>query len=215
MLPHLETVSLVVREILHVPGEPVEYVYFPNQGIVSLVSILENGSTIELSLVGQEGIVGIQAFLGNSTLPYQAIVQIAGDGVRMPVAHFQAEYSRRGALQNLLLHYIRFLLIKIAQGTACNGAHTIEERLARWLLEVSDRLHSDDLPLTQDVIAQMLGIRRAGVTVAAGVFQQAGMIRYRRGEITILNRENLESTTCECYQIIKTELDRLLHTEYI
>ncbi|MEX0268064.1 Crp/Fnr family transcriptional regulator [Leptolyngbyaceae cyanobacterium UHCC 1019] len=211
LLPHLEAVSLPLRKIIHLPGGSLEHVYFPYQALISLVTILEDGSTVENSLVGREGMVGIQAFLGNE-MPHQAIVQVEGDGVRLPIAAFKAEFDQNGALHNLVLSYLRFLMVEMAQGNACNCNHTLEERLARWLLNVSDRLDDKNLPLTQEFIAQMLGTRRAGVTVAAGILQQAGMIRYRRGNITILNRENLEATTCECYRVIKTELNRLLKT---
>ena len=214
LLPHLQPVALTLRQIVHIPDEPIEYVYFPCQALISVVTILKGGSTIENSLVGKEGMVGIQAFLGNDTMPYQAIVQIEDGGVRMPVAAFKAESSRKGALHELLLRYMRFLFIETTQGAACHSTHPVQERLARWLLNVSDRLQSNELPLTQEFIAQMLGTRRAGVTVAAGALQQAGMIRYRRGNITILDRENLEASTCECYHIIKTELEHLLDTEY-
>lgn len=214
LLPHLEPVSLPLRQILHIPGEPIEYVYFPHQALISLVTILEDGSTIENCLVGKEGMLGVQSCLGDDTMPYQAIVQIADGGVRMLVAVFRAEFNRKETLHDLVLCYLRVLFIQFAQGTACNSTHTVEERLARWLLTVGDRLKSNELLLTQESIAQMLGTRRAGVTVAAGIFQQAGMIRYRRGHITILNRESLEATTCECYQVIKTALNRLLDTDY-
>lgn len=214
LLPHLETVSLPLRQVVYHPGELVNYVYFPHRALVSLVTLLEDGSTSESNLVGLEGMLGIQACLGNSTLPQQAVVQVEDGGMRMPVAAFIAEFNRGGALQNLLLRYLRFLFIEVAQGSACNNTHTIEERLARWLLTVSDRLNSNEFSLTQDFMAQMLGIRRAGVTVAAGTLQQAGIIRYRRGNITILNREDLEATTCECYRVIKTELKQLLNTDY-
>jgi CRP-like cAMP-binding protein len=209
LLPKLELVSLPLRQIIHLPGESIAYVYFPDRALISLVTVLEDGSTVENSLVGKEGMVGIQAFLGNE-MPHQAIVQVQGDGMRLPIAAFQAEFNRQEALHDLVLCYLRFLLVEMAQSNACNCNHTLEERLARWLLNVSDRLKDKNLPLTQEFIAQMLGTRRAGVTVAAGILQQAGMIRYRRGNISILNRENLEATTCECYRVIKTELDRLL-----
>lgn len=183
LLPNLEPVSLPLRQIIHLPGESIEYVYFPYKVLISLVTILEDGSTVENSLVGREGMVGIQAFLGNE-MPQQSIVQVEGDAVRLPIATFKAEFDRKGALHDLVLGYVRFLLVEMAQGNACNCNHTLEERLARWLLNVSDRLHDNNLPLTQEFIAQMLGTRRAGVTVAAGTLQQAGMIRYRRGNIT-------------------------------
>jgi len=214
LLPHIENVSLVSRQILQNPREAIEYVYFPYEALISLVQVLEDGSTIEVNLVGNEGMVGIQAFLGNTTMPYQAVTQLAGKSGRISVTAFQAECNYDSALFKLLLKYLRFLLLETAQGLACNSAHIVEERLARWLLTASDRLDSHYLPFTQDAIAQMLGIRRASVTVAAGVFQQAGMIYYQRGEITILDRENLEATACECYKVIKTELEQLLSSDY-
>jgi CRP-like cAMP-binding protein len=214
LLPHLQPVPLALGQIVHIPGEPIKHVYFPCQALISVVTILEDGSTIENNLVGREGMVGIQAFLGNDTMPHQAVIQVEDGGVRMLTTAFKTELSRKGALHDLLLRYVRFLLIETTQGAACHSTHPVQERLARWLLNVSDRLQSNELPLTQEFIAQMLGTRRAGVTVAAGVLQQAGMIRYRRGSITILDRESLEATTCECYQVIKTELDYLLNTEY-
>jgi CRP-like cAMP-binding protein len=214
LLPHLEPVSLSLKTVIHRPGELIEYVYFPYRSLISLVTILEDGSTVENSLVGREGMVGIQAILGNTPMPHQAIVQVPGGGVRMPVSVLKAEFDRNEDLHDLLLRYLRFLLIETAQGNACNSNHSVEERLARWLLNVSDRRQSAELPLTQEFIAQMLGIRRAGVTVAAGMFQQAGMIRYRRGNILILERESLQATTCECYHVIKAELERLLGVEY-
>lgn len=214
LLPHLELISLPLRKVVHQPNEAIEYVYFPNQALISLVTILEDGSTVENSLVGREGMIGIQVVLGNRTMPHQAIVQISNGGMRMPIAALMAEFNRKEALHDLLLRYLRFLLIDVSQGNCCNSIHSIEERFARWLLTVSDRLQSNELPLTQEFIAQMLGTRRASVTVAAGMLQQAGMIRYRRGQITILNRENLEATTCECYQVLKAEYDQLLSAEY-
>lgn len=214
LLPHLEPVSLSLKTVIHRPGEPIDYVYFPHRALISLVTILEDGSTVENSLVGREGMVGVQAILGNTPMPHQAIVQVPNGGVRLPVSVLQTEFDRNEDLHDLLLRYLRFLLIETAQGNACNSNHSIEERLARWLLNVSDRRQSAELPLTQEFIAQMLGIRRAGVTVAAGAFQQAGMIRYRRGNILILDRESLKATTCECYHVIKGELERLLGVEY-
>jgi len=214
LVPHIEVVSLESRQVVQNSSELIKYVYFPYEALISLVQVLEDGSTIELSLVGSEGMVGIQAFLGNSTMPYQAVTQVAGKSGRMTVASFQSECKCDSALFKLLLRYLRFLLIETTQGTACNSFHIIEERLARWLLTASDRLKSYYLPFTQDSIAQMLGIRRASVTVAAGTFQQAGIIHYHRGEITILNREDLEATACGCYKVIKTELEQLLSNDY-
>lgn len=212
LLPHLELVSLPLRQVLSNPGEPIEFVCFPHQSIISLVTILEDGSTVEAGLVGKEGMFGVQAFLGGDSTPHQAIVQVAGEAMRMSAAQLKIEFQRGGKLQSLLLRYVQALFTQVSQGAACHRLHTVEERLARWLLMVSDRLEPDQLPLTQEFIAQMLGTRRAGVTVAAGMLQQAGLIRYRRGEITILDRQNLEAASCECYKVVSNEFERLLDT---
>jgi CRP-like cAMP-binding protein len=214
LVPHLELVSLPVNQVLYEVGEPIEYVYFPHQAIVSLISIMEDGSTVEAGMVGNDGMVGLPVILGGNKTSNQAFVQVAGNGMRMKAELLKSEFNRGGALQNLLLRYTQALLTQVSQGVACNRLHTIEERLARWLLTVQDRLESDQFPLTQEFIAQMLGTRRSGVTVAAGTLSKAGTIRYSRGKITILNQEDLEATSCECYRIIKAEFNRLLGTEH-
>jgi CRP-like cAMP-binding protein len=212
LVPHLDFVSLSLEQVLYEPEEPIRHVYFPHQAIVSLVSTMLDGSTVEVGLVGNEGIVGVPVFLGGNTTTNCAFVQVADGAMRMEAHRLLAEFNRGGALQSLLLHYTQALLTQTSQTAACNRLHTVEERLARWLLTVSDRMQSDQFPLTQEFIAQMLGTRRSGVTVAAGTLSQAGMIRYTRGKITILDRENLESTSCECYRVIKDEFVRLLGT---
>ncbi|MBD1945516.1 Crp/Fnr family transcriptional regulator, partial [Coleofasciculus sp. FACHB-712] len=184
------------------------------QGIVSLLSVLEDGSTVEAGMVGNDGMVGLPIILGGNKTSNRALVQVAGNGIRMKAEQLRSEFKRGGALQSLLLRYTQALLTQVSQGVACNRLHTIEERLARWLLTVQDRVESDQFPLTQEFIAQMLGTRRSGVTVAAGTLSKAGTIRYSRGKITILNQGDLEAISCECYGIIKAEFGRLLGTEH-
>ena len=214
LVPHLELVSLPVNKVLYELGEPIEYVYFPHHAIVSLVCVLEDGSTVESGLVGNDGMVGLPVILGGNKTSNRAFVQVAGNGMRMKAEQLYSEFKQGGALQSLLLRYTQALLTQVSQGAACNRLHTLEERLARWLLTVQDRVESDEFPLTQEFIAQMLGTRRSGVTVAAGSLSKAGMIRYSRGKITILNQDDLEAIACECYGIIKTEFSRLLGTEH-
>ncbi len=212
LIPHMERVSLPFQKVLCEPTEPIRHVYFPHQGIVSLVATMLNGSTVEVGLVGNEGMVGIPVFLGGNTTTTRSFVQVAGSGTRMESLRLLAEFNRGGALQKLLLRYMQALHTQVSQTAACNRIHPVEARLARWLLMVSDRMESDQFELTQEFIAQMLGTRRAGVTVAAGTLQQAGMLRYSRGRITILNREAMEATACECYRTTKDEEARLLST---
>lgn len=212
LVPHLELVPLKFQQILYEPGEPIAYVYFPHRAIVSLLSTMEDGTTVEVGLVGIDGMVGTAVILGGNTTTTLANVQVPGYAMRMKAEWLKAEFNRGGALQSLLLLYTQALITQVSQIAACNRLHTLEERLARWLLTIQDRLQSDDLPLTQEFISQMLGTRRSGVTVAAGTLQQAAMIRYTRGKITILNRQALEATTCECYTLIKSEYERLLGT---
>lgn len=213
LLPHLELVSLPLRKVLYEVDEPIEYVYFPNHAIASLVSIMEDGSTVEIGLVGNEGMVGLPVILGGKTTNNQAFVQMADGGMRMKASLLKTEFNRGGPLQTLLLLYTQALYTQVSQSAACNRLHCLEERLARWLLSVQDRVQSNEFPLTQEFISQMLGTRRAGVTVAAGILSQAGIIRYTRGRITILNHEALKAASCECYGLIKSEFERLLGTK--
>lgn len=213
LVPHLELVKLSLHQIIYEPNEPITHVYFPHQAVVSLVTSMEDGSTIEVGLVGSEGMVGIPVILGGNITNNQAFVQIAGAGMRMDANILKTEFNRSGPLQTLLLRYCQALLTQVSQSAACNRFHTIEERLARWMLLVQDCVGSDELALTQEFIAQMLGTRRSGVTVAAGTLQKAGMLRYTRGRITIVNREVLEATACECYRVISDEFARLLANE--
>jgi CRP-like cAMP-binding protein len=210
LIPYLELVKLPLRQVLHEPGEKIEYVYFPTDAMISLVSIMQDGSTVEVALVGKEGMVGIPVILGGNFTITQAVVQIAGSALRMEANVLKIEFDCPGELQCLLLCYVQALFTQVSQSAACNRLHSVEERLARWLLTVQDCLQTSEFPMTQEYIAQMLGSRRSGVTVAAGTLQQAGIISYRRGKIKILNQEDLENTACECYGIIKAEASRLL-----
>ncbi|MBD2508565.1 Crp/Fnr family transcriptional regulator [Nostoc muscorum FACHB-395] len=210
LVPHLKLVKLSNRQVLYEPGEPITEVYFPNKAVVSIITTMEDGSTVEAGLVSNEGMVGIPVILGDNTTTTTASVQIPDSAMQMDADILKSEFNRGTALQSLLLRYVQSMYTQIAQGSACNRLHKLEARLARWLLTVSDRLQSEEFPLTQEFISQMLGVRRAGVTEAANILSQAGIITYHRGQINILNREALEKTSCECYQIIEDEYIRLL-----
>lgn len=210
--PHLELVTLQRGQILYDANQTIEYVYFPSQALISLIALMENGALVEVGVIGSEGIVGLPVCWGGDSTVYQTMVQIPGTAMRLKAVQLKTQFLRGGTLNRLLLRYMQALFTHSAQSAACNRIHTIEERLARWLLTVQDRIKSDDLPLTQEFLSHMLGARRSGVTVAASTLSQAGMIRYSRGKITILNSEALASTACECYQIIKDEYNRLLDT---
>ncbi|MFN6530767.1 Crp/Fnr family transcriptional regulator [Nostoc sp. ChiSLP03a] len=210
LIPHLKLVSLPTRQVLYEPGEPISHVYFPQHAVISIVTIMEDGSTVEVGIVSNEGMVGIPVILGGKTTTTKTFVQVAGAAMQMDADVLRTEFNRGGAIQKLLLRYVRAIYTELTQSCACNRLHSLEERLARWLLTVSDRLESEEFPLTQEFIAQMLGVRRSGVTVAASTLSRAGMIRYQRGQINILNREDLEATSCECYQVIQKEFARLL-----
>ncbi|OUL31195.1 Crp/Fnr family transcriptional regulator [Nostoc sp. 106C] len=210
LVPHLKFVALSSGEFLYEPEEPITQIYFPNNSVVSVIITTENGSTVEVGLVGNEGMVGIPVILGGNTTTTSGIVKIPGSAMQMNADIVKIEFERGGLLQKLLLRYVQALHAQVSQAAVCNRLHTLEARLARWLLTVSDRIQSDELPLTQEYISHMLGVRRSGVTVAAGTLSEQGIISYHRGHITILNREGLEATSCECYRIIKYELARLL-----
>ena len=208
--PQLEFVSLELGRVLYQAGEPIDYVYFPHHSLISLVMVLQDGSTAEVGLVSGKGMAGVPVILGSNLSFNMAIVQIAGDAMRMPADCLKTEFKRGGVLQMMLLSYVQALLTQVSQTAACNRLHRLEARLARWLLLVQDAIESEELQLTQEFIAQMLGVRRSGVTIAAGALQQAGLIHYNRGKITILNRKGLETFSCECYRVIENEYDRLL-----
>lgn len=206
----LEPVNLSVGEVLCHPEQPITHVYFPNCGTVSLVSTFEDGGSVEVGMVGNEGMFGVCVFLGSISSPLEAVVQMPGDGLRMRAGVLKREFQKGGQLQDLLLRYTQAFITQIAQTAACNRAHPTEGRLTRWLLMCQDRSHSDELRLTQEFIADMLGTRRAGITEAAGQLQARGLIRYKRGHITILDRAGMEAASCECYPTVKKEFARLI-----
>lgn len=208
--PHLKPVNLTSGEILSEPNQSITEIYFPQRAMISLVSIMMDGSTTEIGLIGNEGMVGLPAILGGSSTISCSIVQVSGTALQVSADIIQREFLRGGKLQEILLLYIQASLTQVSQSAACNRQHRIEERLARWLLSVRDCVLQNELYLTQEFIANMLGTRRSGVTVAAGILQQAGIIRYSRGKITILDRQALEDTSCECYRTIQREFIRLL-----
>jgi CRP-like cAMP-binding protein len=213
--PHLELISMPLGEVLCESGGQLQHVYFPTTAIVSLHYVMENGASTEIAGVGNEGVLGISLFMGGNTTPSRATVQTAGYGYRLKGRLLMEEFNRAGgrrtgALQNLLLRYTQALITQMSQTAVCNRHHSVEQQLCRWLLLTLDRLPSNELTMTQELIAGMLGVRREGITEAAGHLQQAGFIRYRRGHITVLDRSGLESRVCECYTVVKNEYDRLL-----
>ncbi|MGB3640219.1 MAG: Crp/Fnr family transcriptional regulator [Rivularia sp. (in: cyanobacteria)] len=211
LIPYLEPVSLVLGQIIYEPKQPIKEVYFPLGAMISLVSIMKDGSTTEIGLVGNQGMVGIPIFLGGNIATNRAIVQVEGNALKMDASILKSEFERGKQLQAKLLLYTQARLIQISQIAACKSHHLIEERLARWLLCVNDCVNKPELPLTQKFISEMLGVRRASVTEAAQALQKAGLIRYRRGQITILKRKELEQAACECYGLILNEFKRLLN----
>jgi CRP-like cAMP-binding protein len=210
LAPHLTAVSLPLGEILYKTEDAIEYVYFPNSGVVSLVAHMQEGASVEVGLVGNEGMVGMPLVLGDDISPNEAIVQIADGAMKMKASVLVAELARAGQLQVLLLRYALAAIRQVSQTAACNRSHHVGERLARWLLTCHDRVNGNELKLTQEFIAEMLGTRRSGVSEAAMLLQAAGFIRYSRGHITVLDREGLEEFACECYATVKVEFDRLL-----
>jgi CRP-like cAMP-binding protein len=209
LLPHLERVTLQTGQQLYESGEPIRYAYFPESALISLLAISEEGTSVEVRLIGSEGMLGIPIFLGAETMPYRSAVRIAGSAQRMKSRLLKQEFDECGPLHNLLLRYLHLLVIQLSQLTVCNRFHSVAQRLSRWLLAAQDRTRSTDLQFTHDFLSQMLGTDRTSVTAAAGALQNAGLIRYSRGHITIVNREGLEATACECHWIIKKELGRL------
>src|SRR6478735_5412015 len=210
LLPQLQQVSFDLGEVVYEFGGKLNYVYFPTTAIVSLLYTMENGASAEMGLTGNDGIVGIALFMGGGTMPNRAVVQSAGGAIRMKARVLQDEFARGGTFQRLLLRYTQALITQISQTAVCNRLHSVEQQLCRWLLLSHDRLNTDELVMTQELIADMLGVRREGVTEAAGRLQDAGAISYARGHIQILDRQKLEATVCECYRVVKDEFDRLL-----
>ena len=210
LAPHLELVPMLLGETLYEPGGQLQHVYFPTTAIVSLLYILESGASAEIAGVGNEGVLGISLFMGGNTTPSSAVVLSAGHGYRLPGRLLKEEFNRGGLLQRLLLRYTQALVTQMSQTAACNRHHSIEQQLCRWLLLTLDRLPSNELIMTQELVASTLGVRREGSTEAAGKVQRAGFIRYRRGHIAVLERSGLEARACECYAVVKKEFRRLL-----
>ncbi len=210
VVPHLELVPLLLGQTLYEPGGRLQHVYFPTTAIVSLFYILESGSSAEIAGVGNEGVLGISLFMGGNTTPSSAVVQTAGHGYRLQERLLMEEFNRAGPVQHLLLRYTQALTTQVFQIAACNRFHSIEQQLCRWLLSTLDRLSETELVVTHELVANALGVRREGVTEAAGKLQRAGHISYRRGHISVINRHGLEANACECYAVVKKESDRLL-----
>ena len=210
LLDQLELVELPLGKVIYESGDDLHYVYFPTNSIVSLLYVMENGASAEISVVGNDGIVGISVFMGGISTPSRAVVQSAGFAYKMSAERLRNEFNRHGALMLLLLRYTQSLITQMAQTAVCNRHHSIEQQLCRWLLLSLDRLPTSELNMTQELIANMLGVRREGVTGAAGVLQKLNVIEYSRGKIKVLDRLKLEEMSCECYAVVKRETDRLL-----
>ena len=210
LIPFLDRVELPLGHVLYESGDTLAHAYFPVTAIVSLLYILENGSSAEIAVVGNEGLVGISLFMGGNSTPSRAVVQSAGYGYRIRAHILKHEFNHFGPIMHLLLRYTQALITQMSQTAVCNRHHTLDQQLCRWLLLSLDRLSGNELIMTQELIANMLGVRREGVTEAAGHLQTAGIIRYARGHITVVDRPELEKRTCECYAVVKKEYDRLL-----
>jgi len=210
LAPHLELVPMLLGHVLYEPGEQLQHAYFPTTAIVSLHYVMASGASAESAGVGNEGVVGISLFMGGDTTPSSAMVQTGGHGYRLPAKLLKEEFNRAGLMQRLLLRYTQALVTQMFQTAACHRHHSVEQQLCRWLLLTLDRLPSNELTMTQELIANMLGVRRESITEAAGKLQDAGLILNRRGHITVRDRSGLEAGACECYAVVKKELSRLL-----
>jgi len=208
--PHLEEVDMPLGRVLYESGQTLSHVYFPTTAIVSLLYVMENGASAEIGVVGNEGVVGVSLFMGGESTPSRAVVQSAGQGWRLNSAVLKTGFNNSGPVMHLLLRYTQALITQMAQTAVCNRHHTLDQQLCRWLLLSLDRLDRLELLMTQELIANMLGVRREGVTEAALNLQKVGLIRYSRGHITVLDRPGLEKRSCECYAVVKKEYDRLL-----
>ncbi len=207
--PHLREVEMPLGKEIYAANQDVKFVYFPIDSIVSLLYVMLDGHSAEISVVGREGIIGIAVFMGGESTPSRAVVQSAGSAYRLPSSELKKEFNREGSFRVLMLRYTQALITQMAQTAVCNRHHSIDQQLARWLLLSLDRLPSSELTMTQELIANMLGVRREGVTEAAGKLQKLGVINYQRGRITVLDRPQLEELSCECYAVVKEEADRL------
>jgi CRP-like cAMP-binding protein len=210
LYPHLQQIPLPLGMVIYESGARLRHIYFPTDSIVSLLYVLKNGASAEIALVGHEGAVGVSLFMGGESTPSRAVVQSAGHAYRLSRTRLKQEFERHGLLLSVLLRYTQSLITQMAQTAVCNRHHALEQQLCRWLLLSLDRLESNELEMTQELIANMLGVRREGVTGAAGRLQKEGVIRYSRGRITVLDRARLEALSCECYGVVKKESDRLL-----
>lgn len=208
--PHLKLVSLKLGAVLYESGGALSHVYFPTDSIVSLLYVMEDGASAEIAVVGNEGLLGVSLFMGGDTTPSRAVIQSGGSAYCLPASQIKAEFSRAGSLMRLFLRYTQALITQMSQTAVCNRHHSVDQQLCRWLLLSLDRLPSRELTMTQELIANMLGVRREGVTEAAGKLRESGIIDYRRGHITVLDRDRLEQIVCECYVVVKREFDRLL-----
>jgi CRP-like cAMP-binding protein len=210
LAPSLRPVHLELKQVLHEPERPIAAAYFPQSGMVSLVARLEDGAAQEVGLVGREGVVGLAVALGAESVGTEALVQAEGTALRVPTDELRAAFDRGAALRALLLRYTQAVHAQVSQTAACNGRHAVDERLARWLLMAHDRADGDEFPMTQEFMAMMLGVRRAGVSVAAGILQKAGVINHTYGRVTVLDRPGLEAASCECYGAVRRQVERLL-----
>ena len=210
LLPDLELIAMPLGWAVYEPGSQMGYVYFPTTSIISLLYVMENGASAEIAITGNEGLVGISLFMGGESTSSRAIVQSAGNGYRLKASVLKREFALGGELQHLALRYTQALITQMSQTAVCNRHHALEQQLCRWLLLSLDRLTGNDLSMTQELISNMLGVRREGVTAAAGKLQKDGVIQYQRGHIKVLDRAKLEKRVCECYEVVKKEIDRLL-----
>lgn len=210
LIPHLTWVPMPLGDVLYESGDTLRHVYFPVDCIVSLLYVMENGASAEISVVGNEGLIGVALFMGGESTPSRAVVQSAGSAYRLSGQRIKDEFNRHGEMLMLMLRYMQALLTQMAQTAVCNRHHSIDQQLCRWLLLSLDRLNGNHLVMTHELIANMLGVRREGVTEAAGKLQKHGVIEYQRGQITVLDRPKLEALCCECYAVVKRETDRLL-----
>ena len=210
LMPHLKRVDLKLGDVIYEADQDLEYVYFPTDSIISLLYVMATGASAEIAIVGYEGVVGIAVFMGGASTPSRAVVQSAGSAYRLPSNELKQEFNRDPDMRMTMLRYTQALITQMAQTAVCNRHHTIEQQLCRWLLLSMDRLPTNELVMTQELIANMLGVRREGVTEAAGKLQRSGVIEYSRGRIWVLDREALEQMCCECYATVKRETDRLL-----
>src|SRR5687767_9780549 len=210
LFPHLKLTPMPLGMVLYESGAALRHIYFPTNSIVSLLYVMQDGASAEIAVVGNEGAIGVSLFMGGETTPSRAIVQSAGFAYRLTGKRLKQEFSRHGEMLHVLLRYTQSLITQMAQTAVCNRHHSVDQQLCRWLLLSLDRLASNQLKMTQELIANMLGVRREGVTEAAGKLQKQGVVRYSRGKITVLDRAKLEQLSCECYAVVKQETDRLL-----